>query len=97
MKRHDREAGRPPRGAPHPDRLDVGDAGQRPVVRDRWRGSVGGYAVGAESNVYAGERRQLPAQAGGASASRCTTRRTARRAVDNSQIGVYFYGDDRRS
>jgi len=56
----------------------------------RWRGSVGGYAVGAESSVYAGNvGSYLPA--GGAIGFQMHYTPYGKEAVDNSQIGVYFY------
>jgi hypothetical protein len=56
----------------------------------RWRGSVGGYAVGAESNVYAKNvGSYLPA--GGAIGFQMHYTPYGKEAVDNSQIGVYFY------
>jgi hypothetical protein len=56
----------------------------------RWRGSVGGYAVGAESNVYAPNvGSYLPK--GGAIGFQMHYTPYGKEAVDNSQIGVYFY------
>jgi len=56
----------------------------------RWRGSVGGYAVGAESSVYAKNVGSfLPA--GGAIGFQMHYTPYGKEAVDNSQIGVYFY------
>jgi mono/diheme cytochrome c family protein len=58
----------------------------------RWRGSVGGYAVGAESNVFAGEVGTfLPA--GGAVGYQMHYTPYGKETVDNSQIGVYFRKD----
>ena len=55
----------------------------------RWRGSVGGYAVGAESNVFSEEvGTYLPA--GGAIGYQMHYTPYGKEAVDNSQIGVYF-------
>lgn len=56
----------------------------------RWRGSVGGYAVGSESTVYAGNvGSYLPA--GGAIGFQMHYTPYGKEAVDKSQIGVYFY------
>ena len=56
----------------------------------RWRGSVGGYAVGAESNIYAPNvGSYLPK--GGAIGFQMHYTPYGKEAVDNSQIGVYFY------
>jgi hypothetical protein len=56
----------------------------------RWRGSVGGYAVGAESNVYAPNvGSYLPK--GGAIGFQMHYTPYGKEAVDSSQIGVYFY------
>ncbi|HEY0650683.1 hypothetical protein [Phenylobacterium sp.] len=56
----------------------------------RWRGSVGGYAVGSESSVYAKNVGSfLPA--GGAIGFQMHYTPYGKEAVDNSQIGVYFY------
>lgn len=56
----------------------------------RWKGSVGGYAVGAESNVYASNvGSYLPK--GGAIGFQMHYTPYGKEAVDNSQIGVYFY------
>jgi len=58
----------------------------------RWRGSVGGYAVGAESNVFAGEvGTYLPA--GGAIGYQMHYTPYGKETVDNSEIGVYFRKD----
>ncbi len=58
----------------------------------RWRGSVGGYAVGAESNVYAGEvGTYLPA--GGAVGFQMHYTPYGKETVDKTQIGVYFRKD----
>jgi hypothetical protein len=58
----------------------------------RWRGSVGGYAVGAESNIYAGDvGTYLPA--GGAIGFQMHYTPYGKETVDNSQIGVYFRKD----
>ena len=55
----------------------------------RWRGSVGGYAVGAESNVFSEEvGTYLPA--GGAIGYQMHYTPYGKETVDNSQIGVYF-------
>jgi peroxiredoxin len=54
-----------------------------------WRGSVGGYAVGAESNVFDGDvGTYLPA--GGAVGYQMHYTPYGKEAVDKSQIGVYF-------
>lgn len=56
----------------------------------RWKGSVGGYAVGAESNIYASNAGSyLPK--GGAIGFQMHYTPYGKEAVDNSQIGVYFY------
>jgi hypothetical protein len=58
----------------------------------KWRGSVGGYAVGAESNVFAGDvGTYLPA--GGAVGFQMHYTPYGKETVDNSQIGVYFRKD----
>jgi mono/diheme cytochrome c family protein len=58
----------------------------------RWRGSVGGYAVGAESNVFAGDvGTYLPA--GGAVGYQMHYTPYGKETVDNSEIGVYFRKD----
>lgn len=58
----------------------------------RWRGSVGGYAVGAESNVFSQEVGTfLPA--GGAIGYQMHYTPYGKETVDNSQIGVYFRDD----
>ena len=55
-----------------------------------WRGSVGGYAVGAESSVYAKNvGSYLPA--GGAIGFQMHYTPYGKEAVDSSKIGVYFY------
>jgi mono/diheme cytochrome c family protein len=55
----------------------------------RWRGSVGGYAVGAESNVFGGDvGTYLPA--GGAVGYQMHYTPYGKETVDKSQIGVYF-------
>jgi hypothetical protein len=55
----------------------------------RWRGSVGGYAVGAESTVFSNEvGTYLPA--GGAIGFQMHYTPYGKEAVDKSQIGVYF-------
>jgi mono/diheme cytochrome c family protein len=55
----------------------------------RWRGSVGGYAVGAESNVFGGDvGAYLPA--GGAVGYQMHYTPYGKETVDKSQIGVYF-------
>ncbi|WP_374468908.1 hypothetical protein [Phenylobacterium sp.] len=57
-----------------------------------WRGSVGGYAVGAESNVFGGDvGTYLPA--GGAVGYQMHYTPYGKETVDNSQIGVYFRKD----
>jgi hypothetical protein len=56
----------------------------------RWRGSAGGYAVGAESSVYAKDiGSYLPS--GGAIGFQMHYTPYGKEAVDNSEIGVYFY------
>jgi hypothetical protein len=56
----------------------------------RWRGSAGGYAVGAESSVYAKDiGSYLPG--GGAIGFQMHYTPYGKEAVDNSEIGVYFY------
>ncbi|MFZ5721260.1 MAG: hypothetical protein ACOY5Y_17505 [Pseudomonadota bacterium] len=56
----------------------------------RWRGSVGGYAVGSESTVYASNvGSYLPA--GGAIGFQMHYTPYGKEAVDKSQIGVYFH------
>lgn len=56
----------------------------------RWKGSVGGYAVGAESNIYASNvGSYLPP--GGAIGFQMHYTPYGKEAVDNSKIGVYFY------
>jgi mono/diheme cytochrome c family protein len=58
----------------------------------RWRGSVGGYAVGAESEVYDGDvGTYLPA--GGAVGYQMHYTPYGKETVDNSQIGLYFRKD----
>jgi len=58
----------------------------------RWRGSVGGYAVGAESNIYSGEVGTfLPA--GGAVGFQMHYTPYGKETVDRTQIGVYFRDD----
>jgi mono/diheme cytochrome c family protein len=58
----------------------------------RWRGSVGGYAVGAESNVFDGDAgTYLPP--GGAIGYQMHYTPYGKESVDNSQIGVYFRKD----
>jgi mono/diheme cytochrome c family protein len=57
-----------------------------------WRGSVGGYAVGAESNVFSGDvGTYLPA--GGAVGYQMHYTPYGKETVDKSQIGVYFRKD----
>ena len=56
----------------------------------RWKGSVGGYAVGAESNIYAPNvGSYLPK--GGAIGFQMHYTPYGKEATDASQIGVYFY------
>ncbi|MDZ4371666.1 MAG: hypothetical protein U1C74_09635 [Phenylobacterium sp.] len=56
----------------------------------RWRGSVGGYAVGAESTVFdSNVGTYLPP--GGAVGFQMHYTPYGKEAVDNSQIGVYFH------
>ena len=56
----------------------------------RWKGSVGGYAVGAESNIYASNvGSYLPP--GGAIGFQMHYTPYGKEAVDESQIGVYFH------
>lgn len=58
----------------------------------KWRGSVGGYAVGAESNIYDGDTgTYLPP--GGAIGYQMHYTPYGKEAVDKSQIGVYFRKD----
>jgi hypothetical protein len=58
----------------------------------RWKGSVGGYAVGAESNVFDGDvGTYLPP--GGAIGYQMHYTPYGKESVDNSQIGVYFRKD----
>ncbi|MBI1196290.1 MAG: hypothetical protein GC203_00330 [Phenylobacterium sp.] len=58
----------------------------------RWRGSVGGYAVGAESTVFDGDvGTYLPA--GGAIGFQMHYTPYGKETVDNSEIGVYFRKD----
>jgi len=67
---------------------DVPAAGQN-SSETRWRGSVGGYAVGAESNVFSEEvGTYLPA--GGAVGYQMHYTPYGKETVDKSQIGVYF-------
>ena len=57
-----------------------------------WRGSVGGYAVGAESNVFGGDVGTfLPA--GGAVGYQMHYTPYGKETVDKTQIGVYFRKD----
>ncbi|MET0274005.1 MAG: hypothetical protein ABW360_13550, partial [Phenylobacterium sp.] len=57
-----------------------------------WRGSVGGYAVGAESNIFGGDVGTfLPA--GGAVGYQMHYTPYGKETVDKSQIGVYFRKD----
>ncbi len=70
---------------------DVPKAGET-ASETRWRGSVGGYAVGAESNVFSGEvGTYLPA--GGAVGYQMHYTPYGKETVDNTQIGVYFRED----
>jgi hypothetical protein len=70
---------------------DVPGSGQQ-SSETRWRGSVGGYAVGAESNVFGGDVGTfLPA--GGAVGYQMHYTPYGKETVDNSQIGVYFRDD----
>jgi len=56
----------------------------------RWKGSVGGYAVGAESNIEPKNvGTYLPA--GGAVGFQMHYTPYGKETTDNSQIGVYFY------
>ncbi|WP_293904546.1 redoxin domain-containing protein [Phenylobacterium sp.] len=56
----------------------------------KWQGSVGGYAVGAESNIQPKNvGGYLPA--GGAIGMQVHYTPDGKETVDNSQIGVYFY------
>jgi hypothetical protein len=56
----------------------------------RWRGSVGGYAVGSESTVFdSNVGTYLPA--GGAVGFQMHYTPYGKEATDNSQIGVYFH------
>ncbi|MBW8815986.1 MAG: redoxin domain-containing protein [Caulobacterales bacterium] len=58
----------------------------------RWKGSVGGYAVGAESNIFDGDvGTYLPP--GGAIGYQMHYTPYGKETVDNSQIGVYFRKD----
>jgi hypothetical protein len=67
---------------------DVPAVGQN-SSETRWRGSVGGYAVGAESNVFSEEvGTYLPA--GGAVGYQMHYTPYGKETVDKSQIGVYF-------
>lgn len=67
---------------------DVPGPGQN-ASETRWRGSVGGYAVGAESNVFSDEvGTYLPP--GGAVGYQMHYTPYGKETVDNSQIGVYF-------
>ena len=67
---------------------DVPGPGQN-SSETRWRGSVGGYAVGAESNVFSDEvGTYLPP--GGAVGYQMHYTPYGKETVDNSQIGVYF-------
>ncbi|HZZ34279.1 MAG TPA: hypothetical protein VFE03_01045 [Caulobacteraceae bacterium] len=55
----------------------------------RWRGSVGGYAVGAESTIFDSDiGTYLPP--GGAIGFQMHYTPYGKEAVDNSQVGVYF-------
>jgi len=70
---------------------DVPKDGQQ-SSETRWRGSVGGYAVGAESNIFSGEVGTfLPA--GGAVGYQMHYTPYGKETVDNTQIGVYFRDD----
>jgi mono/diheme cytochrome c family protein len=70
---------------------DVPGSGQT-SSETRWRGSVGGYAVGAESNVFGGDVGTfLPA--GGAVGYQMHYTPYGKETTDNSQIGVYFRKD----
>ena len=72
-------------------RKDVPAAGQT-ASEANWRGSVGGYAVGAESSIYAGDVGTfLPA--GGAVGYQMHYTPYGKESVDNSKIGVYFRDD----
>jgi mono/diheme cytochrome c family protein len=58
----------------------------------QWRGSVGGYAVGAESNIFSGDVGTfLPA--GGAVGYQMHYTPYGKESVDKTQIGVYFRKD----
>ncbi len=70
---------------------DVPAAGQN-SSETRWRGSVGGYAVGAESNIYAGDV-GIFLPAGGAVGYQMHYTPYGKETVDKSQIGVYFRDD----
>ncbi|HSV03056.1 MAG TPA: hypothetical protein VLI41_07590, partial [Phenylobacterium sp.] len=62
----------------------------QPAYENRWGGSVGGYAVGAESEVSpTGVGSFLPA--GGAVGMQAHYTPFGKEATDHSKIGVYFY------
>jgi len=62
----------------------------QPAYENRWGGSVGGYAVGAESEVSpTGVGSYLPA--GGAVGMQAHYTPFGKEATDHSKIGVYFY------
>ena len=82
---------RPPGRAPRAVRLDAPDAaGGARLAKTRWRGSVGGYALGAESQRLAGRRRAPGCRPAARCASRCTTRPRQGRRPTTTQIGFYF-------
>lgn len=73
---------------------DVPAPGQ-PAYETRWGGSVGGYAVGAESEVDpANTGSYLPP--GGAVGIQAHYTPFGKQVVDHSRIGVYFYKDGQK-
>jgi peroxiredoxin len=73
---------------------DVPAPGQ-PAYETRWGGSVGGYAVGAESEINPlNTGSYLPP--GGAVGIQAHYTPFGKQAVDHSEIGVYFYKDGQK-
>jgi hypothetical protein len=67
----------------------------QPAFENRWGGSVGGYAVGAESEVSPNNvGTYLPA--GGAVGMQAHYTPFGKEVTDHSKIGVYFYKDGQK-